>query len=84
MDGLKDLSKRYPQHIQNNVRGIGTFCAFDLSSPQKRDETFVRLQQYGLIIKKKMLLTKKELLKTSDNDFKQEFRVALAVTKRSG
>ena len=47
MDGLKDLSKRYPQHIKNNVRGIGTFCAFDLSSSQKRDETFVRLQQNG-------------------------------------
>jgi hypothetical protein len=48
MDGLKDLSKRYPQHINNNVRGIGTFCAFDLSSPQKRDETFVKLQHHGI------------------------------------
>ncbi|XP_046448564.1 4-aminobutyrate aminotransferase, mitochondrial-like [Daphnia pulex] len=48
MDGLKDLSKRYPQHIKNNVRGIGTFCAFDLSSPQKRDETFVKLQHHGV------------------------------------
>jgi 4-aminobutyrate aminotransferase/(S)-3-amino-2-methylpropionate transaminase len=48
MDGLKDLSKRYPQHIKNNVRGIGTFCAFDLSSPQKRDETFVKLQHHGM------------------------------------
>lgn len=50
MDGLKDLSNRFPQHMKNNVRGIGTFCAFDLTSPQKRDEAFFRLQQHGLFV----------------------------------
>lgn len=48
MDGLKDLSVRYPQNIRN-LRGIGTFCAFDCSSPEKRDEIVAKLKEKGTL-----------------------------------
>lgn len=41
-----DMSKRYPQHLKN-VRGIGTFCAFDSSSAEKRDEIVAKLKEKG-------------------------------------
>lgn len=41
-----DMSKRYPQHVKN-VRGIGTFCAFDSSSAEKRDEIVAKLKEKG-------------------------------------
>lgn len=47
MDGLKDLSKRYPQHL-NSIRGVGTFCAFDCSSVEKRDEIVAKLKEKGI------------------------------------
>lgn len=47
MDGLMDMSKRYPQHLKN-VRGIGTFCAFDSSSAEKRDEIVAKLKEKGV------------------------------------
>lgn len=46
MDGLNDLRLRYPQHV-SNVRGLGTFCAFDLSSVAKRDEVVAKLKEKG-------------------------------------
>ena len=46
MDGLMEMSKRYPQHVKN-VRGIGTFCAFDSSSAEKRDEIVAKLKEKG-------------------------------------
>jgi len=46
-DGLKDFSIRYPQHV-SNTRGLGTFCAFDSSSPAKRDEIVSRLKVEGV------------------------------------
>ena len=46
MDGMKDLAKRYPQHM-NSVRGVGTFCAFDCSSAEKRDEIVAKLKEKG-------------------------------------
>jgi len=47
LDGLNDLSKRYPQHL-NSVRGVGTFCAFDCSSVEKRDEIVAKLKEKGI------------------------------------
>nr|CAH0101920.1 unnamed protein product [Daphnia galeata] len=47
MDGLMEMSKRYPQHVKN-VRGIGTFCAFDSSSAEKRDEIVAKLKEKGI------------------------------------
>ena len=41
-----EMSKRYPQHVKN-VRGIGTFCAFDSSSAEKRDEIVAKLKEKG-------------------------------------
>ena len=49
MDGLMEISKRYPQHVKN-VRGIGTFCAFDSSSAEKRDEIVAKLKEKGIIM----------------------------------
>jgi 4-aminobutyrate aminotransferase/(S)-3-amino-2-methylpropionate transaminase len=49
MDGLMDMSKRYPQHVKN-VRGIGTFCAFDSSSAEKRDEIVAKLKEKGMLM----------------------------------
>ena len=46
MDGLMDMSKRYPNHVKN-VRGIGSFCAFDSSSAEKRDEIVAKLKEKG-------------------------------------
>lgn len=50
MDGLSDMSKRFPQHVKN-VRGIGTFCAFDSSSAEKRDEIVAKLKEKGNLLK---------------------------------
>ncbi len=47
MDGLKDLSLRYPQNVRNH-RGVGTFCAFDCSSVEKRDEIVAKLKEKGI------------------------------------
>lgn len=47
LDGLKDFGARYPQHM-SNMRGLGTFCAFDSSSPAKRDEIINRLKDEGV------------------------------------
>ncbi len=49
MDGLMEMSKRYPQHVKN-VRGIGTFCAFDSSSAEKRDEIVAKLKEKGMLV----------------------------------
>lgn len=48
MDGLTDLRQRYPQHL-SNIRGLGTFCAFDLSSVAKRDEVVAKLKERGTV-----------------------------------
>jgi 4-aminobutyrate aminotransferase / (S)-3-amino-2-methylpropionate transaminase len=46
MEGLKDLSNRFPVEV-HNVRGIGTFCAFDCDTAEKRDEIVARLKTEG-------------------------------------
>lgn len=57
MEGLMDLSKRYPQHVKN-VRGRGTFCAFDSSSPEKRDEIVAKLKEKGIDFDRASRITK--------------------------
>ncbi|XP_065564125.1 4-aminobutyrate aminotransferase, mitochondrial-like [Artemia franciscana] len=47
MAGLSDLGKIYPQHI-SSIRGLGTFCAFDASSPEKRDNICANLRMQGV------------------------------------
>jgi L-lysine 6-transaminase len=49
LKGLIELSYKYPDKI-SNARGKGLMCAFDLSSPQKRDELKDILYSKGLII----------------------------------
>jgi 4-aminobutyrate aminotransferase/(S)-3-amino-2-methylpropionate transaminase len=47
LEGLKDFGQRYPQHV-SNTRGVGTFCAFDCTTPAKRDEIVVKLKVEGV------------------------------------
>lgn len=47
LKGLKDCEKRYPNLIQN-VRGIGTFCAFDCPTPERREEMLNKLRHKGV------------------------------------
>ena len=46
MNGLKELCQKYPQHILN-YRGIGSFCAFDSPTAEKRDEIVAKLKEKG-------------------------------------
>ena len=46
-DGLKDLANIYPGQI-SNVRGRGTFCAFDCTLPAKRDRMIEMLRLEGI------------------------------------
>lgn len=45
--GLKDLSKRYPQ-LFLNIRGRGTFCAFDMANASIRDKYLVQMRNAGM------------------------------------
>jgi len=49
LEGLKNISNKYPNKIFN-VRGLGLMCAFDLISPEKRDELRKKLYSNGLIV----------------------------------
>ena len=49
LEGLEDISQKYPEII-SNVRGRGLMCAFDLPSPEKRDEFKNKLYSKGLVI----------------------------------
>jgi len=46
-DGLKDFSSRFPKYV-SNVRGLGTFCAFDSDSAEKRDQIVAKLKAEGV------------------------------------
>ncbi len=48
-DGLLSLQEKHP-HLFSNARGLGLMCAFDLPSPEKRDEMKNRLYKNGLIV----------------------------------
>jgi len=49
LDGLVDLSEKYPDKIFN-ARGRGLMCAFDCSTPEKRDDLKNKLYISGLIV----------------------------------
>ncbi|EGG16939.1 4-aminobutyrate transaminase [Cavenderia fasciculata] len=46
-DGLDEFQTRFP-HLLRNVRGLGTFLAFDLPSPQIRDQIVNSLRAKGV------------------------------------
>lgn len=47
--GLEELQNKYP-NIISNARGLGLMCAFDLPTPEKRDELKNKLYKNGLIV----------------------------------
>jgi len=49
LDGLKEIGDKYPDKI-SNVRGRGLMCAFDLKTPEKRDDIQKKLYAENLII----------------------------------
>ena len=49
MEGLESIAQKYPNKILN-VRGRGLMCAFDLLTPNKRDELQKKLYSKGLIV----------------------------------
>jgi len=48
LEGLEGISERYP--IISNARGRGLMCAFDLPTPEKRDEIRNKLYSNNLIV----------------------------------
>lgn len=48
LDGLEEIAQKYP--VVSNVRGKGLMCAFDLPTPEKRDEIKNKLYENNLII----------------------------------
>ena len=49
IQGLLKIQEKYPDKI-SNARGRGLMCAFDLPTPEKRDEIKDKLYKNGLII----------------------------------
>jgi L-lysine 6-transaminase len=49
LEGLTDIHKKYPDKI-SNPRGRGLMCAFDLPTPNKRDELRKKLYVNNMII----------------------------------
>ena len=49
LEGLEEIEQKYPDKI-SNVRGRGLMCAFDLSTPEKRDEMKEKLYANDLIV----------------------------------
>jgi L-lysine 6-transaminase len=49
LDGITDLMNKYPDKI-SNARGLGLMCAFDLFTPEKRDELVKKLYENSLIV----------------------------------
>jgi L-lysine 6-transaminase len=49
LEGLVKLSQKYPEKI-SNARGLGLMCAFDLLTPEKRDDLKKKLYENGLIV----------------------------------
>lgn len=47
LKGLTDAQKQFPS-ILTNVRGKGTFCAFDFNTAEERDKAIDRLHQKGI------------------------------------
>ncbi|CAF4124917.1 unnamed protein product, partial [Rotaria magnacalcarata] len=49
LNGLKNVSKQYPQLILN-TRGLGTFCAFDMPNASVRDKFINQMRNAGIQI----------------------------------
>ena len=49
LDSLEELARKYPNKILN-TRGRGLMCAFDLPTPEKRDELKNKLYSNGMVI----------------------------------
>lgn len=49
LDGLENLQEKYSDKI-SNTRGRGLMCAFDCSSPEKRDELQKKIYGNGLAV----------------------------------
>jgi len=47
MDGLQQLQQRYPG-IMSNVRGTGTFCAYDIVNVDKRTQLVSKMRNSGV------------------------------------
>ena len=48
LNGLKELSEKYEP--VTNARGLGLMCAFDMPTPEKRDELQKKIYQNGLMV----------------------------------
>jgi len=49
LEGLEEIAQKYPNKI-SNARGRGLMCAFDLPTPEKRDEIKEKLYANDLIV----------------------------------
>ena len=49
LTGLEDTAQKYPEKI-SNARGRGLMCAFDLETPEKRDEMRKQLYANDLVV----------------------------------
>jgi L-lysine 6-transaminase len=49
LKGLEEIAQKYPDKI-SNARGRGLMCAFDLPTPEKRDELKKKLYKNNLLI----------------------------------
>jgi 4-aminobutyrate aminotransferase/(S)-3-amino-2-methylpropionate transaminase len=49
ISGLNQLSTFFPESVQN-VRGVGTFCAFDCESQEQRTELVNKCRNRGLLL----------------------------------
>ncbi len=49
LSGIQELEGKYPDKI-HNARGLGLMCAFDLETPEKRDDLKNRLYTNDLIV----------------------------------
>ena len=49
LNGLEEIARKYPKKIFN-ARGLGLMCAFDLPSPEKRNDFLKKIHSNGLIV----------------------------------
>ena len=49
LEGLEEIAQKYPNKL-SNARGRGLMCAFDLPTPEKRDEIKEKLYANDLIV----------------------------------
>ena len=49
LNGLEEIAQKYPDRI-SNARGLGLMCAFDLPTPEKRDELKKQIYANDLLV----------------------------------